>query len=432
MHEPAADASLGAAGTTTWIAQVTEARRVALETAPPQLFVRGAVGRTLTVNGLRTTDDVAALLAAVEAKVGVPRECAWLCFGGKRLEPGQTLAGRGLIAGSTVHFAVRGRGGGGARILPSQRGGGAPSEAEAVVQAAPAADAPAVAGSAGAATEASSADGTAKAPAASATEPPPASAETEARAAASAVEAPASASKEPPANGSAEAPSEEPCTVVTLSPEMLAALTILDDRLCKALLLGDVALVRVAWLRAQPEDYRLQRRQDLDASEALLAPKDAVALVRKGTRGVGVVSHGWLSAGDPDPAASRVKVLRNALHELPHIEAVFFDFMSLFQKPRDEMQDAAFGRSLGVVSARGPRASTFRSGVGGFPDSSHRAHCPSRCRRSARFLTTPCPATVCSRRWATSTRRRSARPCYRSRRFPRAPRSTTAYSASLV
>ena len=114
MHEPAANASLGAAGATTWIAPVAEATRMALETAPPQLFVRGAVGRTLTVNGLRTTDDVAALLAAVEAKVGVPRECVWLCFHGKRLEPGQTLAGRGLTAGSTVHLAVRGRGG----VLP--------------------------------------------------------------------------------------------------------------------------------------------------------------------------------------------------------------------------------------------------------------------------------------------------------------------------
>eukprot|EP00966_Prymnesium_polylepis_P075098 1741880-Prymnesium_polylepis.2 len=162
------------------------------------------------------------------------------------------------------------------------------------------------------------------------------------------------ASEDPAANGSVEAPataSEMPDMVTTLLPEMLAALTTLDDRLCGALLRGDVRLVRVAWLRAQPDSYRLQRRQDLEGGKALLTPDEAVALVRKGTRGVGVASHGWLSAGAPDPAGARIKVLRRALRELPYIEAVFFDFMSLFQKPRDEAQEAAFGRALKVVSA---------------------------------------------------------------------------------
>ena len=41
------------------------------------------------------------------------------------------------------------------------------------------------------------------------------------------------------------------------------------------------------------------------ALSPLLSPDEAVALVRKGTRGVGVASHGWLSAGSPDPAGAR-------------------------------------------------------------------------------------------------------------------------------
>ena len=64
-----------------------------------------------------------------------------------------------------------------------------------------------------------------------------------------------------------------------------------------------------------------------------------------------VASHGWLSAGDPDPAGARIKVLRDALRELPHIEAVFFDFPSLFQHERSAPQHAAFKRALGVVRA---------------------------------------------------------------------------------
>ena len=138
---------------------------------------------------------------------------------------------------------------------------------------------------------------------------------------------------------------------------MRAALTALDDRLVEALRRGDVSLMRAAWLLAQPANFRLVRRQDLEALGArdgpspLLSPEEAVALVRKGTRGVGVASHGWLSAGSPDPAGARVQLLRDALEERPYIEAVFFDFPSLFQSKRSAPQYEAFKRALGVVRA---------------------------------------------------------------------------------
>jgi hypothetical protein len=119
----------------------------------------------------------------------------------------------------------------------------------------------------------------------------------------------------------------------TLPDDVCAALTPLDDRLAVALERGDIALVRVAWLLAQPSGFGLVRRQELAALEAgagpspLLAPAEAVALVRKGSRSVGVVSHGWLSAGSPDPGGARLAVLRRALVERSHIEALFFDFV---------------------------------------------------------------------------------------------------------
>ena len=79
--------------------------------APCQLLVRSAA-RTLTVDGLCATDSVAAILTALEHKMRVPRTHAWLSYAGKVLDPDRSLASYGLSAGSTVHHAARGRGGG--------------------------------------------------------------------------------------------------------------------------------------------------------------------------------------------------------------------------------------------------------------------------------------------------------------------------------
>ena len=81
---------------------------------------------------------------------------------------------------------------------------------------------------------------------------------------------------------------------------MLRVLTALDDGLATVLGAGDIRLVRSAWLLAQPAGYRIVRRQDLEALEArgvspspLLKPDEAVALVRRGDRSAGAVTHGW-------------------------------------------------------------------------------------------------------------------------------------------
>ena len=85
--------------------------RLAAPAAPAmQLLVRHK--RTVTVDGLRAEDDVSVLAARIERKTRVPRAKSWLQFEHTRLEPGRSLGACGLSAGSTVHLAVRGRGGG--------------------------------------------------------------------------------------------------------------------------------------------------------------------------------------------------------------------------------------------------------------------------------------------------------------------------------
>ena len=139
-----------------------------------------------------------------------------------------------------------------------------------------------------------------------------------------------------------------------LSADMTAQLTTLDDGLVAALQCRDVCLVRTSWLCAQNDDYRIQTRQaGEECDAAFLSPKEAVALVRRGDRSVGVASHGWLSVGNPDPCGHRFRLLRRTLLEdLPYVEALFFDYLSLYQKPRTPEQNEAFQRSLKIVRHR--------------------------------------------------------------------------------
>lgn len=130
---------------------------------------------------------------------------------------------------------------------------------------------------------------------------------------------------EPPAPSAAlvrQASSEIP-------PEVRAALSELDDGLVAVLKQGAIRLVRAAWLLAQPDEFRMVRRQKLEEIEQeieqrqspgqqaqrqqspgqqaqlqqvalrhspLLSPDEAVTLIRRGDRSVGVLSYPWLCA----------------------------------------------------------------------------------------------------------------------------------------
>ena len=75
----------------------------------------------------------------------------------------------------------------------------------------------------------------------------------------------------------------------------------LDEQLVTALTNEDIRLLRVKWLLAQREDYKIQRRQELEELERadqglspFLTGEEAADLIRNGAREVGALSYGLL------------------------------------------------------------------------------------------------------------------------------------------
>ena len=142
-----------------------------------------------------------------------------------------------------------------------------------------------------------------------------------------------------------------------LSPQIREALSTLDSRLLGALQRGDIRLVSSTWLCAEhSREFRIQRRQVLEKEERsgplpspLVPPEEAVRLLQRGDRSVGALTYGWLTPGDPDPSGHRVKAVRRALKHHPHIKAVFWDYASLPQKPREKDDGDRFQRALKVM-----------------------------------------------------------------------------------
>jgi hypothetical protein len=162
-----------------------------------------------------------------------------------------------------------------------------------------------------------------------------------------------------------------PIGAMNLPSEIIRVLSGLDDGLAEALHASDIKLLRVSWLRRlrrrlrQPDWRSLRRRQELEALKAespFLSADEAVALLRRGTRGVGALTHGWLSPGECDPDGARLDMVLAALDEHPHIEGLFWDYASLFQnlphRERTPDERAAFGRAIKVM------ADVYASAVG--------------------------------------------------------------------
>ena len=128
----------------------------------------------------------------------------------------------------------------------------------------------------------------------------------------------------------------------------------LDERLVTVLTNEDIRLLRVEWLLAQREDYKIQRRQELEELErAELSPfltgEEAADLIRNGAREVGALSYGWLLPWDPDPTRERLRLLQRVLKQKTYIKAIFWDQATLYQPPREEWEQAAFKRALDVM-----------------------------------------------------------------------------------
>ena len=166
----------------------------------------------------------------------------WLTFAGKRLEVGRSLASCGLRAGSTVHLAVRGRGGGCCNCKE-----GVLKEQSFVTLSENTSD-----GQAG-----QSRHGI--------------------------QQADESVSTLPEGNEAA-----------LTADTMALILSELDDSLVERLRADDIRLLRPSWL-LQPSVKRILRRQELEALEQqgespLLRPEEAVALIKQGKRGVGALT----------------------------------------------------------------------------------------------------------------------------------------------
>lgn len=99
--------------------------------------------------------------------------------------------------------------------------------------------------------------------------------------------------------------------------------------------------LRPGWLQMSFVDNGVQLvcRQDLPAEAILSAEKAVHQLDEIGT---GVISHGWLAPGHPDPGSHRRKdigAIDNKLH-------LFWDFLSLFQMPRSPAEEDSFRIAL--------------------------------------------------------------------------------------
>ena len=126
----------------------------------------------------------------------------------------------------------------------------------------------------------------------------------------------------------------------------------LDDNIVQVIEAGCIRLVDADWLR-DTDVERIPRRQDLEAmhTRALLPPAKGAALILKGEREVSALTYGWRTRCHPDPEGATLKELRQLLKSShgAHIKAVFWDFPSLHQHPRTDLEAAQFKKALTVM-----------------------------------------------------------------------------------
>eukprot|EP00967_Tisochrysis_lutea_P125291 scaffold210465_cov37-Tisochrysis_lutea.AAC.2 len=140
-----------------------------------------------------------------------------------------------------------------------------------------------------------------------------------------------------------------------------------ECNLAEVLSTGTIMLISVEWLLRQQADFRLARRQELEAEypDAFVQCDEAAALLDDGK--VAALSYRWLSAEHPDPGGWHIGALRSFLASQPgRWKAVMVDFASLPQKDtaghRTDIERAVFGAGLKSMSAlyASPRVSVIQ------------------------------------------------------------------------
>ena len=103
---------------------------------------------------------------------------------------------------------------------------------------------------------------------------------------------------------------------------------------------GSLRLLRVEWLRAQPSDWILKRRQDLPDA-AFCPPADALRLLKAGK--VAALSYRWLGRTQNDPARFTLNAVLEYFGEGDHAKqhtAIMIDFASLPQVEPSTVTDS--------------------------------------------------------------------------------------------
>ena len=138
-----------------------------------------------------------------------------------------------------------------------------------------------------------------------------------------------------------------------------------EGNLPEILATGQMRLLNVSWLIAQPADYTLMRRQDLEAiEEALVSPARAVRLLSMGR--VAALSYKWLDPFGCDPDGFHLEAVRQFYFRADYpvtsamrqwmYPALFWDFASCPQKgpngePRSPNEQRDFEASLKVMNS---------------------------------------------------------------------------------
>lgn len=136
---------------------------------------------------------------------------------------------------------------------------------------------------------------------------------------------------------------------IDVSEVALTADENINKKLRKALINGDVRLLRCSWLATPTAEKHfrdshsthgdaivMQRMQDLPA-EAFFSPAEAAALLDRGDRSILVLSCRWLTAAHPEPLGTTLAVMRRYLNSEPTAKGcgLFWDYASLPQKAHD-------------------------------------------------------------------------------------------------
>ena len=128
-------------------------------------------------------------------------------------------------------------------------------------------------------------------------------------------------------------------------------LAALDDRLVAALQNCAIKLLVADFVRDNttmlPRILRRQHLEELERSTGariFFSPSEAVEILRTNARLVAALTYGWCSPDDPDVSGAYLEAVRRYLRSPigAHVVAIFWDFPSLPQKPRSDVENSYF------------------------------------------------------------------------------------------